>query len=193
MDTKDFVHLLLLQGRELLKNPSHTQFRPNIAALSGLFDFPCNFDGETCAGKSANKDKRCCCSNCSYTMGHFSKRWPNSLDTLSIYAEKFDSDDGFWRKDKGCVLPRHQMSLTCAFYICSKIQREFDKRNEEDIKELRFAVDRYASRGYQYGGRDGSYHKEILEIESKLDEVVEKFMWNRKLYYNFTNGKLVDA
>lgn len=191
MNDKDFVHLLLHQGFELVKDPSCTQFRPNIAALSGLFNFPCNFDGETCAGKSANKDKRCCCSNCRYSTGHFGKCWPNSLRTLSLYAEKFDKEDGFWRKNEGCILPRHRRSLTCAFYICPKIQEEFDKCNKEDIRELRLAVGQYTSRDYRYGSESGPYHKEILEVESKLNEMVEKFMWDRELYYDHSKEELV--
>lgn len=188
MNIKDFVHHLLYEGCQLLNHPKHSGFRPSVAILSSLFDFACNFGGDKCAGK---RIEECCCKSCAYSLGHFNRCWPNDLETLSTYAKEFDKDTGFWRKDKGCALPRHLRSLTCSFYVCMETREEFNKRNDEDLKELRSSVSRYASCDYQYGSRDGQYRKEVLRTETELDKIVEELMWNRKLHYDPFKKKLL--
>lgn len=188
MDIKDFVYHLLYEGCQLLNHPRHSEFRPSVAILSSLFDFACNFGGDKCAGK---RIEECCCKSCAYSLGHLGKRWPNDLEILVIYAKGFDKDTGFWRKNTGCILPRHLRSLTCSFYVCMGTREEFTKRNDESLEELRFSVGRYTSCDYYYGSRGGQYHKEVLKTEVELDKIVEELMWNRQLYYDSFKGKLI--
>jgi len=190
MNVKDFIYHLVKERRHLRSYYEHSEFRPEIAILSSLMEFPCKIQDGKCAGKK--RTPKCCCVNCATCIGHFEKVWPNDLDTLREYAKRFTIENGFWRPEQGCVLPRHMRSLTCAFYICESIHPEFDKRNDKDLRDLRYAVGMYTQSPHLYGtDRNGQYGKEIRETETKLEKAVDKVMQKRKLYYDPFNQRLV--
>lgn len=190
MGVKEFIYYLLNHGRQLVKHYPHSQFRPRIAILSSLFDFPCNLKDSKCA--ASKPGRRCCCMNCGGCIGHFEDHWPCDTNKLAYYAGKFTRANGFWRPGKGCILPRHRRSLTCAFYICSNIQKEFDKCNDDDILNLRWVVGSYTGSNYIYGsGRNGQYAKDIVKTETDLYKAVWDFMWKRNLYYSDRERKLI--
>lgn len=97
-------------------------FRQEIAEMTKDIDYICGFDsGGLC--KTMRKDNsinlKCCCINCHNTFGYL-MAIPASEDG-SIEREiinLFDETDGFWRKRKGCILPRKYRSLTCLSYMC---------------------------------------------------------------------------
>ena len=190
MGVKEFIYYLLEHGRQLIKHSPHSQFRPGVAILSSLFNFPCDFKDGKCANKS--RSIRCCCTNCAHCLGHFEGYWPCDTHLLADYARRFTSKNGFWRPGKGCILPRHMRSLTCAFYICSNIKKEFEKRNNDDILNLRQVIGHYTDSSYRYGsGRDGQYAKDIIKTERDLDKTVADFLWKRNLFYDSPHKKLV--
>lgn len=191
MNTKDFVYYLVKHGRQLVKHNPHSEFRPGAAILSSLMEFPCNFKDGKCAGRK--RSPRCCCINCASCVGHFGNTWPYSLDVLAKYASEFDRENGFWRRGKGCILPRHMRSLTCAYYICEDIRPAFNKSNDKDLQDLRLTVAEYTGCHYRYGGRNGTYHKEILKTETNLNKAVANIMLERKLYYDMFNHKLINV
>lgn len=175
METKEFVYYLFKEGKQFIKHDPHSEFRPSIAILSSLLTFACDFNGNKCAG--GRRPPMCCCSGCKDFNGHFGSRWPNNLETLEPYAKYFNKNTGFWRKDKGCALPRHMRSLTCAFHVCNITKAEFDKRNDKDLRDLWSAVSSYTGCDCRYGNRNGCYHKEIVEIEITLNRVINQLMW----------------
>lgn len=182
MDTKDFIYYLLERDRQLVKGYPHSQFRPDVAVLTGLFEFACDFKNGKCAGK--RDTVKCCCSNCASSIGHFGDQWPNNTEALEQLAGYFNPETGFWRVGKGCILPRHRRSLTCAFYVCEKIRLEFDRQNDKEIQNLRLVAGEYTSCHYRNGSRDGQYKRDYILAENDLNLTADKFMWDRKLYYD---------
>jgi len=83
-------------------------------------DFDCRIDenGRCKAGT------RCCCDNCFDNAGYLRK----VVDTdITKYARVFNTKTGFWRADKGCVLPHKLRSVTCLTTHCNheKVPRGF--------------------------------------------------------------------
>ena len=124
---------------------SHAEY----ADLTGLIDFECNFKNGLCKYhadgilriKSYRKQKRahksrsnkdmiqrridrvytCCCFGCYNSVGHLDSVKAFDIDFL---AKRFKPDIGFWRKGKGCVLPRGKRSITCLGFRCGNIKDE---------------------------------------------------------------------
>lgn len=184
MNTKDFIYHLIEHGHQFIKDDPHSEFRPDVAILSGFLKFPCDFNLKNgkCAGHRDTEE--CCCSNCKSAVGHFRRRWPNNIEELKGYAEHFDIKTGFWRKGTGCILPRGKRSLTCAFFVCEKIRVDFEQINDKEVLNLRHVVGEYTSCDARNGSRNGQYHRDFVVAENDLDLTVDKFMWDRRLYYD---------
>jgi len=60
--------------------------------------------------------KKCCCRICHQFIGYLNPIFNES--DLRYYAKHFNIVNGYWRKDKGCVLDRNMRSTTCLFYSC---------------------------------------------------------------------------
>lgn len=95
-----------------------------LAKLTTKINYDCGFMDEK---YKKNRNKMCCCSNCLEYVGHLDIKFFNHYDTdeyiekeLLYYAKKFSKNTGFWRKNKGCILPRERRSITCLTYNCSK-------------------------------------------------------------------------
>ena len=82
-----------------------------------------------------------CCSGCAHALGYFEAATKNNFqrriyfalrvgdedqfypETLQYLAQlkdefSFDKEFGFFRKNKGCLLPRHKRSYTCLAFMC---------------------------------------------------------------------------
>ncbi len=59
----------------------------------------------------------CCCSNC-YSNSGYIKFIQNSERVIKLISGKFKKNVGFWRKGKGCILPRKYRSGMCLGYRC---------------------------------------------------------------------------
>lgn len=103
-------------------------FIQTLCGLSSEINYGCDFNGYGLCSSfrrqsesnqiSATEKKlftRCCCAGCSYSTGYL-----YFMDKVRIadYAKAFKEHDGFWRKGKGCVLPRELRSLTCLRHAC---------------------------------------------------------------------------
>jgi len=194
MRTKEFIARLLDFRNEIVIDDPHSTFRPEVAILTSFFKFPCNFKNNTCAGYPnlrANEENRCCCHNCGNSHGHFQRSWPASPKLLAYYARKFNPVTGFWRKNKGCILPRHKRSLVCANYRCYDMLEEFESMNSGEILNLHYLIGEYTACRGRYGTRDGQYRKDFIRSEKKLQFAVDKFMWDRELYYDSRTEELL--
>lgn len=90
----------------------------SLKMLTESIDFGCNFNKK---GGCRNTDnERCCCTSCKSSHGHFRIIRQSDVPRL---ARHFDERTGFWRKDKGCILPRKLRSITCITYNCCKSEQ----------------------------------------------------------------------
>ena len=106
-----------------------------LANLTAKINFRCNFKNGTCG--SGRSTERCCCSNCRGSFGYLDTIFfavyssdETILEEILYYIKKFSTITGFWRKDKGCILPRSRRSTTCLTYNCS------DERFSDEEKLL---------------------------------------------------------
>jgi hypothetical protein len=93
--------------------------------------FDCNFQSGICIREKRlpqSSRTHCCCERCEDASGYFSSqgiKLQGYINTREIYLNKFpilknnfNSTTGFWRKNRGCILPREFRSLTCNFFVC---------------------------------------------------------------------------
>ncbi len=117
----------------------------SLKMLTELIDFGCGFDGVEGCRKGAGE--KCCCSSCKPSFGHFRIFRQSNVAKLAWH---FNKETGFWRKGRGCILPRKLRSITCVTYHCSTDEK-IDKmlhalsramylvtvRIKEHVKELK--------------------------------------------------------
>ena len=75
--------------------------------LATLIDFGCD---------CFEKEEQGCCRTCAHELGN------GALNLTNI--ELFDSEYGFWRKGKGCILPVEDRPLTCLSFSCKPLSKE---------------------------------------------------------------------
>jgi hypothetical protein len=88
-----------------------------IKAIKNIFryiDFECKFNGIGC--KENPNSIKCCCWDCLSSIGYL--EFISSHD-IPYYSRKFSKKTGFWRKDKGCILPHSLRSITCLKHHCN--------------------------------------------------------------------------
>jgi len=115
-------------------------FRRALAKATKTIDYGCEFDDKGLCGhrgkafKGTSKSKldeiakgrrgrhptMCCCGGCFEAKGYFNEL-PASLDIVKHIASLFNTKNrlGFWRKGKGCILPRSLRSDTCLLHRCT--------------------------------------------------------------------------
>ena len=94
-----------------------------LANLTSKINYGCNFVDGKC---KEDRTEMCCCSSCYSSSGHFQERFltgdanEEAIEKeLLYYVKKHKEYVGFWRKGKGCVLPRERRSSTCLTYNCN--------------------------------------------------------------------------
>lgn len=80
-------------------------------------EFKKQYDTWTRRDKRYKTKVMCCCSSCVRTVG-WSYYLPEDETTLRRMARYFNSLTGYWRPDRGCILPRQYRSGTCLTYAC---------------------------------------------------------------------------
>jgi len=103
--------------------------------MTKFIPFACGITIEgTCLDQPETKNGRntCCCSSCYNSFGHFNREVMREQD-FGYYLRKFSASTGFWRKGKGCTLPRKRRSNTCVFYMCSNVR---DKMPNSDVSHI---------------------------------------------------------
>lgn len=97
-----------------------------VAAKTAKVDFGCDFKDDNCKyqrvnGSWSSKPDRvemCCCANCETKIGYLDAI---PVGTARKYLRYWSKKTGFWRKGKGCILPRKMRSPTCLLHICHSI------------------------------------------------------------------------
>lgn len=177
--------------------------RALLADLTKLIDYKCQFTTLGCKRhKITRKQKKktleimerggnmrsgesfawgimCCCGGCVSSLGH-SRGFPNCLHHLKKIAGYFDESWGFWRLEKGCVLPRKYRSPTCLRHNCGgfrpynsgRVLLRYLTRTDESIREHHYK-------------RTGESYFHISQIAESLEKEMKKELKNE----NRTNSK----
>lgn len=95
-----------------------------LANATSRIEYKCYFhnDGTCIQMRRIKKEgntpnKMCCCHNCASSVGYLNFV-QNDPKVISKIAGHFRPKIGFWRKDKGCILPRKYRSAVCLGYRC---------------------------------------------------------------------------
>lgn len=131
-----------------------------LKRLSQYLPFPCKFDERGYCQSSIINTSMCCCRDCVNTMGYLT--FVPEQD-LWQYAKLYNVKTGYWRKDKGCVLPRELRSKTCLTYYCET----FDGRI----------------------GKDTAFGDELWAYDRALATVENEYKKQVNYYQNITNLK----
>lgn len=145
MQTDKFIKLCLSRGKEFLRRKRaydtnslswENYFR--LANLTKLVDYDCRFTALGCKREKVKRKEKqavlekfetkgetphmlmCCCGGCWHSMGYVSY-FPNDPRYLKRIAKYYNEKLGFWRVDKGCILPRKYRSPTCLRHSCGPI------------------------------------------------------------------------
>lgn len=90
-----------------------------LAELTAKIDYSCNFDKlgrcRIDVEKTSEVSDMGCCKYCSDNLGYLMSIHESHI---SILSKNFNTETGFWRKKKGCILPRKYRSPLCLDYIC---------------------------------------------------------------------------
>ena len=100
----------------------------SLAKQTEHIDYDCSSGDYFCRYEEIGD--RGCCAECASTFGHWRKE-SGALDELSAktMAEHYDPEDGFWRADVGCLLPRALRSPTCLYTICSDLKMSVEDKD----------------------------------------------------------------
>ena len=131
--------IILLQK---LNKPLPWSWFKQLADHTEKIIFPCDFDERGACREhrhSEFNEVKCCCGGCSLSFGYF-RVLPNNSYIAPRLLRKFDEKKGFWRKGKGCILPRHLRSHTCLGHVCGSVIQALRKTKEgkRDLKFLYF-------------------------------------------------------
>ena len=142
----------LLKSRSKLAKEFKLSMKNYMEILSSTenIDFECGFglNGGYCLGHK--KAPTYCCASCGYNKGWLNQPLRSfgkitkvfgTNKTAEFFNEHFDNEIGFWRKDKGCILPRKYRSMTCIFCNCLRDLGEEGKQRHTELSELRSKAD----------------------------------------------------
>ena len=106
-------------------------------------NYPCKFNriGE-CIATVLSSD--CGCEDCAYKFGYIrhirSAQW-----TINKYAALFNQTTGFWRSNKGCILPRSLRSIKCLTRICITKRKQFEAMNSKNAVKFMDLLSKYTT------------------------------------------------
>ena len=96
-----------------------------LASLTEHIDFNCGFNERGICKKfrdyGGKQDAMCCCHSCATQNGYL-YILPANCSIQNRYVEMYDDKTGYWRKGKGCILPRRMRSQTCLTYSCGMVK-----------------------------------------------------------------------
>jgi len=137
-----FLQHVSREHRDVDKSRLHTrlhhEYRMNFANLTQFVDYQCQFKDGHC------KRGGCCCTGCRAEYGYLNifddlGVYDHSIDTKIVlfYAQHFSVNTGFWRANRGCILPRQYRSTVCLCYNHAEQLNDYDELLLETIRELK--------------------------------------------------------
>lgn len=124
MEVSEFLKIFLnnergVEIRDVVAGWPRKQYAM-LAERTADIDFGCDFGPHGCAAHHYDSPKeavkgKCCCTGCAGALGYLKVI---SRSDLKDIASMYDKRDGFWRKGKGCILPRQMRSPICLTFAC---------------------------------------------------------------------------
>jgi len=161
----------------------------DLAELTGLIDFGCEFDRWGCKkyrfspkqkkdytkslminGKNATSDAwdvMCCCCGCWSSIGH-TRTFPNDMKAIKLIARCYKNKIGFWRPT-GCALPRKYRPPICLAYKCSS--DIFPESGRLVLKYLHMSKKEVIRHYSKHSGRKMTF---IFEVTTALKREIER-------------------
>ena len=133
MKRQNFLNVIASYGYTVILD-NEAESSEDYRLLTGLkkvvksIDFGCNWEDGKCTGHEDSiyirKDNpACCCVCCAEDAGYLKSIVERYID---YYAKNFDKEKGFWREDKGCILPVVRRSRICLCYACHHFEGNFE-------------------------------------------------------------------
>ena len=169
MKVKDFLDLCTSRSQpKIILEPDENL--DNYKTITAYFEYPCDFDKYGRCLK--RRSPMCCCSNCGIYIGYLDKIRPvgnikQVSEMIKKYARLYNKETGFWRKSKGCALPRNMRSTTCLGFICFSIERRFTFMNGRDAIKFLELLKRYDICCLSKEEKD-TLHQLYIKIYNKL-------------------------
>ena len=115
----------------------------HLKALTGDIKFDCDFDcGGFCKKTrrmhkeyGAPKEEKNCCAGCETSGGFFHHNNVVTQDQKDFLIANFNGETGFWRKKKGCIVPRKWRSKICTSYTCRDTIRGMENTDDHNLLE----------------------------------------------------------
>lgn len=133
----DFTNLLAKSDKEKQMALDLERFK----ALLALVDYGCDFRNGKCIDSRRKKIHRrwadpekpgmCCCRGCASNSAYMDYH-PRLPEAITFLTETYDSETGFWRKGKGCIIPHKWRSQTCLGHYC------VSAKNSEHLVPLQY-------------------------------------------------------
>lgn len=145
MKVKDFLYLCT--SRRIPKIiPEIDKNLDKYKTITEYFKYPCNFDKYGRCFKY--QQPMCCCINCGINIGYLDKIRPvgnikQISEIIKKYAHLYNRETGFWRKSKGCALPRNMRSVICLGFICPEARKKFTFVNDRNAIKFLDLLRRY--------------------------------------------------
>lgn len=126
--TPDYFHIIIVKRtdkRLLVQN--------RVRLETAKINYECDFVDGKCKKTRLWKDyglkTGSCCDGCAISRGYFEYH-PNSnfmtRETFKTLAKLFDKTRGFWRPNRGCILPRWMRSRTCLGFNCATTNKKYN-------------------------------------------------------------------
>ena len=166
----------------------------HLSELTDHVKYECDFDANGICREYRQRDfsyygdnpDMCFCQACAASVGHhqcfpvYSSGFPDDFNSRSLksMARRFDDDTGFWRKDKGYILPREYRSITCLTYQCGNVKDTLDKqlllmlKNYNIVKEFR-KFEKFRAEGYPHvaiSSLERRHYIEFWHLRHKQEE-----------------------
>ena len=145
----------------------------NYKTITAYFKYPCDFDKY---GRcSVHRGSMCCCADCGINIGYLDKimligNIKQISEIIKKYARLYDIETGFWRKNKGCALPRNMRSVICLEFICPEENKRFRSMNNKDVVTFLKLLRRY----------NGFLPKEKHNLHQLYIKILDKQKMERK-------------
>ena len=183
MKTKDFLYLCVKKGIFIKAYTDTVQRLNTYKAVAKNFDYGCDFKDGICKTyknsetyKNLNEPNKCCCHSCADHIGYLKtirvvtfqslrSISSQSLKSVSKYARLYNIKDGFWRPNKGCVLPYTMRSIKCVTYFCDHVRLK--SLNGQEIWKFLMLLSNF---NYLSKNEKEELHKLYLKIRNKQKE-----------------------
>ena len=138
MNVEEFRNEAKSRGGHTFSNQSYGGLEwsewHKLATMTKNIEYGCHFgkhvrndstDERSTCSKQRKHNKtaeRCCCDSCDTNLGYL-RFIQDDQKVVKRIASLLQLKNGFWRENKGCILPRKYRSAVCLGYRCGSAGR----------------------------------------------------------------------